>query len=770
MANKFIYDYDEAGFRIIPLWSANADGSCKCGNTDCANIYKHPRMSNWQHVPHWSEEQLDVMIETGQVDTGFGVIADDRLIVDVDPRNGGFASLEKLNKALGVDLVQESGFTVSTGGGGYHIYFDCPKPPVALQAHLKEYPGIDFKSGSKTFVVACGSQHKSGGTYETKKGNPCDLTEIPAPLLCLLKKPDHYRASLNGESLDVTEQEISDMLACVDADVPYDDWIKIGMSVHHSTNGDAFHLWNAWSSRGSKYNGSEELDRHWHSFGKSSNPVTIGTLFHFAETGGYKRPVTFDMPYAVEDEDNAGDNPFPVDTIDLLRPPGFVGKVTEWINSQCRFPREHLAVAGALQTIGNICGLRYTDDRDGVTTNLFTFGVSGSATGKEAIQTAMIDLHRAAGITAAVHGNIKSEQEITRNLIRHQCAFFVIDEIGYLLKKIANSGKSGASYLEGVIALLMSAYGKAAGYLLISGDLKEDIRKTMQQEYAQCIDRLNNNDVDDNKEFYEKRRDDLKEALRNIDDGLKNPLLSLIGFTTPVSFDGLVNFEQATNGFIGRSILVREHETNPKEKDDFKKAKLDPYMAATLKQLYYPGECSPDKPMRLEHTGERIEIKTTDAAWKMLKQVKAWINDYAEHHKGKSGLEAVVRRGYELCAKVSVILACPSGLRTEEHVRWAYALIRNDIDGKIELARRNQLEGSERADSVVEVLKMRIRDVCKNDNGEPISVICQRASSKKYTRNDVESMVQVMVDSGELSHETVKHPKSGRETTKYTSN
>jgi hypothetical protein len=51
-------------------------------------------------------------------------------------------------------------------------------------------------------------------------------------------------------------------------------------------------------------------------------------------------------------------------------------------------------------------------------------------------------------------------------------------------------------------------------------------------------------------------------------------------------------------------------------------------MAATLKQLYHPGYCSDEKPDRLEHSGDRIEISTTDEAWQMLKQVKRWMTRY----------------------------------------------------------------------------------------------------------------------------------------------
>ena len=128
---------------------------------------------------------------------------------------------------------------------------------------------------------------------------------------------------------------------------------------------------------------------------------------------------------------------------------------------------------------------------------------------------------------------------------------------------------------------------------------------------------------------------------------------------------------------------------------------------------------------------------------------------------------AIVRRGYELCAKVSLILACPSGLRTEEHVRYAYAFMRRDIDSKIMMAQANILAESERSENVVDVLRTRIISAAGYDEGEPISVIKQRATNKKYTRDDVEAMVRHMVEAGELMEVEVAHQVTGRKTLRY---
>jgi hypothetical protein len=117
---------------------------------------------------------------------------------------------------------------------------------------------------------------------------------------------------------------------------------------------------------------------------------------------------------------------------------------------------------------------------------------------------------------------------------------------------------------------------------------------------------------------------------------------------------------------------------------------------------------------------------------------------------------------------VSLILACPERVRTAEHVRWAYAMIRRDIDSKVELARRNQLEASERHDALSDVLVSRIKDACANEAGEAISTIMQRASNKRYTKEDVSQIVQKLVEVGDLQTLEVSHPKRGI-TTRYTS-
>jgi len=551
-----IFDYIEAGFKVFGL-HGTTNGLCNCGDAECTAILKHPVISNWQNVPHWSDEQIECFDEMGHFNSGFGVIVKGFLVIDVDARNGGVPSFKKLCKD--VPSLLECAFIVNTGSGGgsQHWYFklsDDDKTKSLMQTH-KKYVGIDFKSSG--YVVGAGSLHESGSNYETVKGYPQDVGFAPHELIALLERPAFYRVSNNGQDLDIDEQHIVTLLGFIDPSIDYNEWVSVGMAIHHCLGGGGFDIWDSWSAPSTKYGGTSVLSKHWHSFGKTSNPVGYGTLLHYANEGGYCEPVTFVYDGSlgsIDDLDCSNDLKSNLDSVkndkelkvksvldepvDLKRPPDFVGSLTEWINSQCLYPRENLAVACALTAVSSLAGMRYTDELDGITPNILSFCVAGSGTGKEQIMQCYLNIAKAAGVQGAIHGGFKSEQEVLRNLIRHQAAFYCVDELGLVLNKLANAGKKGgASYLEGVVGALMSVYSKANGYLPITGDLKEELKSKLLLEYAQVEKKLEKLPEDTSSDTQRQRLDEAKDAImasiNNVDNGLENPYLTMIQLTPP---------------------------------------------------------------------------------------------------------------------------------------------------------------------------------------------------------------------------------------------
>lgn len=422
----------------------------------------------------------------------------------------------------------------------------------------------------------------------------------------------------------------------------------------------------------------------------------------------------------VPEESDRWPAPFSLTGVDLLSPPGFAGDIAAWIDSQCRFPRRRLAVASALVTLGNIGGLRHEDTRDGVTANMLAFCVAASATGKEAVMQATTDLHIAAGVHYALQGGIKSEQEIMRNLIEHQAAYYIIDEIGIFLIKVRNAQRrGGAAYLESVFGAIMSGYSKANSRMLLQGDTKRELRKMFGAIAAKAED--------------DGRSDGATHALRMlrmIDEGLERPFLSTIGYTTPGTFDQIMDGETATQGFVGRAIIVSETDNNPAEREGFKKRAMSEGMAMRLSQIFHGGnfDLMQSANARVEYAGDREPVVTDPDAGAMLQDVSRWLHRYAEEmgeHTGEASV-AMIRRSYELIAKISFILAIPTAQRTAEHVRWSFAYVRAELDAKIKLVFAND-NSKERPE---ESIAARVVNYIDPDKGASTSVLANRMKIK----------------------------------------
>lgn len=66
--------------------------------------------------------------------------------------------------------------------------------------------------------------------------------------------------------LILSKEEIRDYLSDLDPSMGRDPWIRVGMALHHQTEGEGFDLWDEWSSGGDQCPGNQDLFRQWMSF------------------------------------------------------------------------------------------------------------------------------------------------------------------------------------------------------------------------------------------------------------------------------------------------------------------------------------------------------------------------------------------------------------------------------------------------------------------------------------------------------------------------
>jgi hypothetical protein len=379
---------------------------------------------------------------------------------------------------------------------------------------------------------------------------------------------------------------------------------------------------------------------------------------------------------------------------------------------------------------------------------MLAFCVAASATGKEAVMQALTDLHIAAGVHYALQGGIKSEQEIMRNLIEHQPAYYIIDEIGIFLIKVRNAQKrGGAAYLESVFGAIMSGYSKANSRLMLNGDTKRELRKMFGGMLSKAED--------------DGRADLIARAQRMldmVDQGLDRPFLSVVGFTTPGTFDQIMDGETATQGFVGRAIIVAETDNNPEEREGFRKRPMHEGLAMKLSQIYHGGNFDiMNSGGRVEYSGDREPVKTDEDASEMLRKVSKWLHAYAEEMGENTGEASVamIRRAYELVAKISFILAIPTAQRTAEHVRWAFAYVRAELDAKIKLVFAND-NSKERPE---EAIAARVINYIDPDKGASTKVLANRMRMKPEA---LEPILNKMVSAGMIRREAGKKAWKGK--------
>ncbi|MDP9389124.1 MAG: bifunctional DNA primase/polymerase [Actinomycetota bacterium] len=108
-------------------------------------------------------------------------VPDGQVVIDVDPRHGGFESLEALERRLG---PLDPTLTSWTGSGGVHLFYGHPGGELRQAAH-KLGPGVDVKVGGKGYVVLPPSMHPNGRLYQwcPTMRSVCPLPEALAALL-----------------------------------------------------------------------------------------------------------------------------------------------------------------------------------------------------------------------------------------------------------------------------------------------------------------------------------------------------------------------------------------------------------------------------------------------------------------------------------------------------------------------------------------------------------------------------------------------------------
>lgn len=210
---------------------------------------------------------------------GFAFLPGDGFIgVDLD----GMIDERGVMSKRGQDIIDAMGTYTeySPSGLGVHGYSFG-----STETFKSNEVGVEVFSGRQFFTV-------TGKHYPN---TPLEITAIPARVLKKLKatvdsakkRGDGKTATASAPAIE-GRAKVESALAFISPDCAYDDWIQIGMGIHAELGAAGLDLWDAWSSRSSKYQGRSDIEQHYRSF--KAGGVTVATLFKIAMDAGWHPP------------------------------------------------------------------------------------------------------------------------------------------------------------------------------------------------------------------------------------------------------------------------------------------------------------------------------------------------------------------------------------------------------------------------------------------------------------------------------------------------
>lgn len=227
--------------------------------------------------------------------------------------------------ARGVELASllnaPSAVRISSGRSGRaKLLYRLSAPLVSLktapfkarsQKSGKEetYTALDFRCATKgglsmQDVLPPSIHPDTGAPYRWEYGDDLtgswrNLPELPTELRAVWESllssqiANDAPAAPSGATFD----EIRTLIAQQDPNAAYNEWLRVGMAIHHETGGsrDGLLLWNEWSAQATgpdKYKGLADLEPHWRSFSATAaGAVTLGSLRAEAVAGVSDFPV-----------------------------------------------------------------------------------------------------------------------------------------------------------------------------------------------------------------------------------------------------------------------------------------------------------------------------------------------------------------------------------------------------------------------------------------------------------------------------------------------
>lgn len=703
----FALAYARLGWHVFPCHYINpTTNHCSCGQ-ECKSPAKHPFS---QLVPrgqdHATTDEATIRSWWGrqpEANIGIFLAPSGLMAIDIDPRNGGWDTIDALEAQHGPIA---SDVTQFTGGGGEHRVFCLPTNSGSLPGKLG--PGVDVKING--YIMAEPSNHVSGKQYGWEaSSSPVDGV-VPSPL------PDWLRGQFLSSTANKYELPASPVVPLPQADrtdliaalqhICADDretWLQVGMALHSTQSGsEAFHMWDEWSQSSSKYDPADQT-RVWHSFrNRGLSGVTKATIFQMAMDAGWKNTANFE-PAAKPVETVRIAKPKQVEAPDtLLNAPGILRDIAAWVTETSNKPQPQFSVQAAIGFMATVLGRRYvTSNRNWPSLFLMIIGKSGS--GKEHAKHAIEDALEQCDLGHLIGpASYTSDSGLLSSLMHQPNHVTIIDEFGKVLESASVKNNNRA---QSTMRGLMEVWGRCHGTLRAQGYSTFGMTK---KEAEQMNERI-----------------------------VRNPSLTLLSMTTPESFFDNIGSAAARDGFLNRFLIV-ESDIGRQVSQPFKNIPF-PESAKQWVQRVRRHEHLVDPDTNAAMSVAPTLIPFSNAAMGVFDDFEHTclenMNKYEQH-----GMAEMFGRTREMAMRLSLIVAlgCDKEAVSADHAIWAIQYCDYYAKKTVERLRTSV------ADNEFDGLKRQVLDLIQKAGEKGMTVRELSRASSKFSRVDKRAQENVL--------------------------
>ncbi len=444
----------------------------------------------------------------------------------------------------------------------------------------------------------------------------------------------------------------------------------------------------------------------------------------------------FALFIAAEDQPETPD-PLPVDVsgVSIENPPGLAGEICQYLNKTANRPIPLIYPIVALQMLSLAAGSR--KGLGGIKLNLLTLAIAPSAAGKEHGQSWVAQTAAELKLGRHVVGGISSDVDMIRNLIdgNGRCCYR-IDEIQGLFNAIKSKN---ANTYESKIGDLILTLATSKVYLF-AGNHRRQFLKEIDQEIDLLKKRIAKAEEEPVPGEEAPDVEKLNRALRwlfekrgFIENGWPEPVVSIMGHSTPGGLDSLITEENIGSGLIGRCLVIRCAE----EREKLQKAN-EASASAYVNIL---------NRLHLINNGSWQPLRVSAAARQMLDAIQSYYDQ--DQRLNAPVMGAIYARVMEQVNKVASLLALEAEEVQPEHVKYAFALVARCIE---DIAYLLQKDAAQKANAT-------IADIARHTRAE---IKRRLATSKVKTEGIAPSALKqaVLKCSAKLKQLTDQHSKN----------